>query len=128
MSYDRNLVEHLMPTVFDGTYAYGLRNPMQADPDMPSAATAKSASNTLYACIADMRRAWDGAMLCDAEKRALCMKFGLGWTSREIANHEGYSRTRANQRVDEGVGEMLAFLEGRCDSVTDETVEEYASL
>ncbi|MYT33320.1 MULTISPECIES: hypothetical protein [unclassified Streptomyces] len=55
-AYDRRLVEHLLPAVWDQEVAYGIRNPTAPDADMPKAATAPKAASTLFAHLADIRQ------------------------------------------------------------------------
>lgn len=109
-AYDRLLVEQLLPTVWDRAYAYGMANPTAPDPDMPKATAQKNQGGTLLAHLADMQSAWRRASLSQPEKRALLFRFGLGWTNREAAAHEGVSATTIQNRVDDGIGQMVRFL------------------
>ncbi|MFE6098996.1 hypothetical protein ACFVQ4_03435 [Streptomyces laurentii] len=57
-AYDRRLVEHLLPAVWDMEAAYGIRSPTAPDADMPTGSIDPRTASTLFAHLADIRRAW----------------------------------------------------------------------
>lgn len=111
--YNRALVEHLAPAIWDPTYAYGMRNPYQPDDDMPKAKPDPKVGGTIFAHLADMRKAWAEADIPQVERQALILRFGFGWTQRNIGFNQGVSQQAAQQRIDRGVGRLVAFLNGK---------------
>jgi hypothetical protein len=111
-TYDRRLVEHLLPAVWDSEYAYGMENPTAPDPDMPRAVSDPAHGNTLYAHIADIRSGWDRAPLRPVERRALLMRYGLDWTEQQIGRHEGVTRETMRYHTERGVGRIVDQLNG----------------
>lgn len=110
--YSRELVEQLLPAVWDRSMAYGMTNPNAPDPDMPGGAIDVSHGCTLYAHLADIKTAWKRAPLTLKEKRAVLLRHGLGWDHREIAELEGVSRKVITVRLDTAVGKMRDHLNG----------------
>jgi DNA-directed RNA polymerase specialized sigma24 family protein len=113
--YDRALVERLLPAVFDGAAAYGLKNETQPDPDMPKVKANPKHANTLYAHLADMHDAWKWVMrggLSKDEARALVMRYQLDWTYDLMAYHDGRNKSTMQRRCEKGVGKITAFLNG----------------
>lgn len=110
--YDRRLVEHLLPAVWDVEAAYGIRNPTLPDADMPKGTVDKRAAGTLFAHLADIRRGWKAAPLSLAEKRALFMRFALDWDDQRIAAREGVTDRAIRYRLERGVGKLAAHLNG----------------
>jgi DNA-directed RNA polymerase specialized sigma24 family protein len=113
-TYTRELVEQLLPAVWDHSLAYGMDNPAVPDPDMPKAAPDKSHGNTLYAHLADIHTGWAWAPLTSAERRALLLRYGLDWPNAAIARHEAVGQSTASERVTRGVGRIVATLNGDC--------------
>ncbi|WP_405978892.1 hypothetical protein [Streptomyces sp. NBC_00158] len=110
--YDRRLVEHLLPAVWDVEAAYGVRNPTAPDPDMPKGTVDKKAAGTLFAHLADIRRGWKTAPLSRVEKRALFMHFALDWEDQRIAAREAVTDRAVRYRLERGVGKLAAHLNG----------------
>jgi DNA-directed RNA polymerase specialized sigma24 family protein len=110
--YSRELVEQLLPAVWDSSLAFGMTNPNAPDPDMPRATIDVSHGCTLYAHLADIRSAWKRAPLTLKERRALLLRYGLGWEHREIGAHEGVSRQAITARLDAAVGRLRDHLNG----------------
>ncbi|MGW1558285.1 hypothetical protein ACWCQ1_17445 [Streptomyces sp. NPDC002144] len=110
--YDRRLVEHLLPAVWDVEAAYGIRNPQAPDADMPRGTVDKKAAGTLFAHLADIRRGWATAPLSLVEKRALFMHFALDWDDRRIAAREAVTDRAVRYRLERGVGKLAAHLNG----------------
>lgn len=119
-AYSRELVERLLPAVWDEEFAYGMRNPYTPDPDMPKGTIDKKASGTLNAHLADIRWAWQRARLERAERQALVLRFGMDLTLAEVGLRMGLSKSAAQRWVEEGVGSIHAWLNGsKCVSVGD---------
>ena len=116
MTYTREVVEHLLPAVWDETSGYGIRNPMTPDPDMPKAAVDKSHSGVLYAHLADIRSAWRRAPLLADERRALLLRYGLDLTDKSAGQVLDVERSVVSRRITRGVGRLVAHLNGTEDS------------
>ncbi|TCC19985.1 sigma factor-like helix-turn-helix DNA-binding protein [Kribbella sindirgiensis] len=112
MSYDRALVEHLLPTLWDPGAVYGVPVPTAPPADMPKGSTNKKEGNVLFAHLADIRAGWFETDLTDNERRALLLRFGLDWTESEIATNQGTSQSRISVRLYTGVGKIVAQLNG----------------
>jgi hypothetical protein len=110
--YDRRLVEHLLPAVWDVEAAYGIRNPTAPDADMPKGTVDKKSAGVLFAHLADIRRGWVTAPLSLVERRALFMRFGLDWEDRRIAAREAVTDRAIRYRLERGVGKLAAHLNG----------------
>ncbi|MFE5971365.1 hypothetical protein ACFQ64_04285 [Streptomyces sp. NPDC056460] len=110
--YERRLVEHLLPAVWDVEAAYGIRNPQAPDADMPRGTVDKKAAGTLFAHLADIRRGWKAAPLSLAERRALFMRFALDWDDQRIAARETVTDRAVRYRLERGVGKLAAHLNG----------------
>lgn len=110
--YTRELVEALLPAVWDEEYAYGMRQENAPDPDMPRSSSNKSTGNTLAAHIADIRRAWELTDLLDAERRTLLLSHGFDWSSVEISFNQELTKRAIDKRLYSGVGKIVAFLNG----------------
>ncbi len=111
-TYDRRLVETLLPAVWDSNYAYGLDTPNEPDPDMPRASIDPAHAGTLYAHLADIHTGWDNAPLTTAHRQALLMRYGLDWTERQIAHQRGVSQQRISTLLIDGVGYIVNTLNG----------------
>jgi DNA-directed RNA polymerase specialized sigma24 family protein len=111
--YDRRLVERLAPAIWDQTYAYGMTDTAAPDPDMPRSKPDPKLGGTIYAHLADIRSAWKRADLPQVERQALLLRFGLGWTQSEVGRAQGVSQQAAQQRIDRGVGRLVAHLNGK---------------
>lgn len=125
-SYDRRLVEHLLPAVWDAEAAYGIRSPTAPDADMPRGTVDKRTSDTLFAHLADIRRAWAGCPLDLGERRALFLRHSLDWPDKLIAARDGVTDRAVRYRLERGVGKLAAWLNGRpyvdgYDSLNDVT-------
>lgn len=117
-AYDRPLVEQLLPAVWDEEYAYGMRNPTAPDPDMPRGTVDKKNGGTLFAHLADIRRAWQQAPLSDKQREALRQRYCLDWTEKQIALDLGVTQQAISLRIEGGVGRLVDFLNGNCVTVT----------
>ena len=110
--YTRELVEQLLPAVWDSGYAYGMANPYAPDPDMPTATVDPAHGNTLYAHLADIRTAWRHTPLAESERRALFLRYTLDWPQKRIARHEGVAESTVSERLTGTVGRLVDQL--RC--------------
>ncbi|MEU8327276.1 sigma factor-like helix-turn-helix DNA-binding protein [Micromonospora sp. NPDC048839] len=111
-SYDRPMVEHLLPTAWDSSFAFGLVNPTMPDPDMPKAKANPKHGNTLYAHIADIKSTWKRAYIPLEERQALVLRYGMGCLEREIGVILGVPRRTVSDRLVRGVGRIVAHLNG----------------
>jgi DNA-directed RNA polymerase specialized sigma24 family protein len=107
------LVERLLPAVWDSAYAYGMTNPTAPDPDMPRAQIDPAHSGTLYAHIADIKAGWAKAALKGSERKAILLRYGLDMPERQVAELEGVTRQAVNYRLIQGIGRIVACLNGQ---------------
>ena len=110
--YTRELVEHLLPAVWDQGYAYGMTNPGAPDPDMPRATVDPAHTGTLYAHLADIHTGWKRTPLTHRERRALVMRYGLDWRQKAIARHEHITPSTLSERLTRAVGRIVDTLNG----------------
>ena len=80
--YDRELVERLLPAVWDEAAVYGIPVPQAPPQDMPRGSVNPAHGNTLYAHLADIHAGWEKTDLNQKKRQALLVHFGLGtnWT------------------------------------------------
>ncbi|WP_327292412.1 hypothetical protein [Streptomyces sp. NBC_01198] len=110
--YNRALVEHLFPAVWDSEAAYGIRNPQAPDADMPKASVDKKKGSPLFAHLADIRQGWRKAPLSYVERQALFMHFALDSHDEVIAAFQEVSGRAVRYRLERGVGKVAAWLNG----------------
>lgn len=111
--YDRDLVELLVPTIWDRSYAWGIQRDDGPDIDMPGAPRGKKNDhNTLWAHLADIRRAWDWALLTKREAQAVVLCGGMGLTHREAGRVLGIDRSNVQRGFDRGIGRLVDYLNG----------------
>lgn len=110
--YTRELIESLIPAIWDEGFAYGVQIETAADPDMPRGSTNKAHGSTLLSHIADIKTAWVKAPLRLEERRALILAFGLDWGQREIAANQGVSQKTVSVRITTGIHKLMAALGG----------------
>jgi len=120
--YDRRLVEHLLPAVWDRETAYGIRNPTAPDADMPKGTVDKKTAGVLFAHLADIRRGWATAPLSLGERQALLLRYGADLPDEEAGTLQGVTGRAARYRCERGVGKIAAHLNGH------EYIDGYDSL
>jgi DNA-directed RNA polymerase specialized sigma24 family protein len=120
-TYDRPLVEQLLPAVWDSSYAYGMNDPTAPDPDMPRAAADKAHSNTLYAHLADIKAGWVKAPIPRPERQALFLRYGLDLRQSDIGKRQGVTQKAVSERLARGVGRIVATLNGQTADDTEAT-------
>ncbi|MEV1109901.1 sigma factor-like helix-turn-helix DNA-binding protein [Micromonospora sp. NPDC049751] len=143
-SYNRRLVEQLLPAVWDKDYAYGMANPEAAqpvrgcqvhakrdgtpkedcaccDPSVRKTTVNPKLGNTLYAHLGDIHAAWRHAGLPLEEKRALLLRYGLDWREREISAQLGVPQQTISDRLVRGVGRLVDHLNGDEHEDIDDT-------
>lgn len=111
-AYTRELIETLLPAVWDESYCYGVRAENAPDPDMPRGSTNKATGNTLAAHIADIKVGWTKAPLSTPERQALLLTYGHDWNQKEIGMSLNVSQQRVSQILYAGVGKVMACLNG----------------
>jgi hypothetical protein len=117
--YDRQLVELLMPAVWDRAYCYGMQQENAPDPDMPRSASNKATGNTLAAHLADIRRAWQRTPLTHNERKALLLAYGFDMKQADIAPYVGVSQPRVSTLISNGVGRIRDWLNGTTEEYED---------
>jgi hypothetical protein len=110
-TYQRRDVERLIPYIWDDSYAYRATNPMAPDPDMPRGQSSPARSGTMWAAVADVKRAWKASRLTTMERQAILCGSGLGWPRKLTAERIGAVPAMVDTAVYEGVGKMVNFLE-----------------
>ncbi|WKU46717.1 hypothetical protein Q3V23_23115 [Streptomyces sp. VNUA116] len=115
-AYDRALVEHLLPAVWDPEAAYGIRSPTAPDADMPKGTVDKKAAGTLFAHLADIRRGWASAPLSLGERQALVLRYGADLPDYDAGVLQGITDRAVRYRCERGVGKLAAHLNG-CEYV-----------
>lgn len=111
MSYSETLVEHLMPAIWDRTYAWGMQNPASPDVDMPKAKyKSPKEATTFWTHLIDIRMAWVTAPLTMPERRALLLYYGLGWEQEEIGYNQSVSQRAIGKRLTKGVDTLTEWL------------------
>lgn len=110
--YDRELVEALVPGIWDEAYCYGMQVENAPDHDMPRGSTNKATGNVLAAHLADIRSAWKRAPLSLGEKQAIFLVVGQDWTQGEAGRHLNVPQRTISHRVYTGVGKLVALLNG----------------
>ena len=114
MSYSEGLVESLLPSVWDRTYAWGVYDPSAPDPDMPRAKyKSPKEATTFWTHLIDARRAWESAPVLMPERRALFLHYALGWSAEEIGYNQGVSARTINKRLAKGLDTMTRWLNER---------------
>lgn len=122
--YSESQVEHLLPAVWDRTFAWGIQNPIAPDPDMPKAKYRSPKEATTFWChLIDIRMAWERAPLTMFQRRALLMHYGLGWEHQEIADYQSVSRSAVTKRLANGVDVMAEWLNAKYESGEEEPDE-----
>jgi predicted DNA-binding protein (UPF0251 family) len=113
VSYTRELVEQLLPAVWDDLFALnGLDNPYRPDPDMPHVAANPKTGNTIYAMLADIRTAWRKTPLSTNESAALRLRFRDDLKQADVAALMKMRRQSAAEHIDSGVGRITDYLNG----------------
>lgn len=111
MTYTEAMVEHLLPSVWDRTYAWGMQNPEAPDPDMPKAKyKAPTEATSFWTHLIDVRMAWERAPLTMYERRAILLRYALDWEQDEIARNQNVSQSTISRRVSKGVDLLTRWL------------------
>ncbi|MFB6726343.1 hypothetical protein ACFCV3_39610 [Kribbella sp. NPDC056345] len=112
MTYDRALVEHLLPTLWAPDAVFGVPVPSAPPADMPRGSVSQKEGNTLWTHLADIRTGWTDTGLTVNERRALVLRYGMDWTETEIAKNQRTSQSRISVRLYTDVGKIVANLNG----------------
>ncbi|ATI18747.1 DNA binding protein [Streptomyces phage Daudau] len=111
-SYNRALVEHILPAVWDAEAAYGIKQENSPDADMPKVKVNPKLANTLYAHIADIKQAWKRTELTTVERQSILLRYGLDYAFDEIADVRGVRKQSAQEATERAVGKVTAWLNG----------------
>ncbi|MCY0933598.1 hypothetical protein [Streptomyces sp. H34-S4] len=112
MSYNRALVEHILPAVWDGETAYGMKSELVADADMPRGHKDPKKGSPLFAHIADIKQAWKSTPLTLVERQSLVLRYGFDYGYEEIADVRGVRKQSAQEATERAVGKVTAWLNG----------------
>lgn len=110
--YDRELVQRLLPAVWDAMYCYGMQAENAPDADMPRVASSKATGGTLAAHLADIRAGWRKAPLTKRERQCLFLTYGLDCTQRNSAQMLDVDQRTVGRNAESGVGKIVAHLNG----------------
>lgn len=110
--YTRELVESLLPAVWDASYCYGMQAENAPDADMPRGSINKATGNTLGAHLVDIKVGWEKTDLTVKERRALFLMYCMDWTHHEIAYNQECSRQVITERIATAIGKIVARLNG----------------
>jgi len=123
--YDRELVQSLLPAVWDEQFCWGMQVENAPDADMPRTQSNKATGNTLAAHLADIRSTWETAPLTLPERQALFLVYGLDFTNQMAGSTLGITHQTVSERALRGVGKIVATLNGDAallDSLEEELV------
>lgn len=112
MTYTRELVEHLLPSVWDEGSVYGIPTPHAPPQDMPRGTPNKAHGSTLYAHLADIHSGWKAPALSLKERQALILNIGMDLSMTEAAHVLDRPRKTVEYHVYTGVGKIVAELNG----------------
>ncbi|MFE5663433.1 hypothetical protein ACFQ7W_05825 [Streptomyces niveus] len=110
--YSRAVVEKILPAVWDQDAAYGMKNELVPDADMPKGHVDKKKGATFPAHLADVRHGWRVADLTLIERQSLLLRYGLDWGYDEIGASRGVRKQSAQQATERAVGKLTAHLNG----------------
>ncbi|MFC4335999.1 hypothetical protein [Salininema proteolyticum] len=108
--YERATVEMLMPYMWGHDYAYGIHSVYAADPDMPRGRANPAEGCTLWAVMADLKRAWVRADLTDLEREVIVLVYGARMGLGEVAAKLRVEGCAVETALYEGVGKLLDHL------------------
>lgn len=111
--YNTELIQELLPAVWDDSYAYGMPD-SELDPErgMPRPRGNKARTNTHWAYVADIRSSWKRAPLTLKERRALFLKHAMNWTLDDIAVNQGSDKGTISKRIATAETRLVAYLNG----------------
>lgn len=110
--YNRALVEHIMPSVWDGEAAYGIKGELVPDADMPRGYKDPKKGSPLFVHIADIKQAWKSTELTLVERQSLVLRYGFDYEYDEIGSLRGVRKSAAQEATDRAVGKVTAWLNG----------------
>jgi hypothetical protein len=110
--YDRALVEHILPAVWDSEAAYGMKAEQVPDADMPHGHKDPKKGSPLFAHIADIKQAWKRTDLTVIERQSLVLRYGLDYSYEEIGGLRGVQKSGAQRATERAVGKVTAWLNG----------------
>ncbi|MFE9924237.1 hypothetical protein ACFYQA_22445 [Streptomyces sp. NPDC005774] len=112
MAYTRAVVERTLSAVFDPDAAYGVKNDLAPDADMPKGFVDKRKGSDFPACLADVRQGWRQADLTLIERQSILLRYGLDYAYDEIGEVRGVRKSAAQEATDRAVGKLAAHLNG----------------
>jgi hypothetical protein len=110
--YDRPLVEHILPAVWDSEAAYGMKAEQVPDADMPRGHKDPKKGSPLFVHIADIKQAWKRTDLSSIERQSLVLRYGLDYSYEEIGGLRGVQKSGAQRATERAVGKVTAWLNG----------------
>ncbi|AFU62024.1 hypothetical protein phiHau3_47 [Streptomyces phage phiHau3] len=112
MAYQRAHVEHVLPYLFDAEAAYGIKAEVYVEDGMPKGYSDPSKGNSVYASLADARRAWRLADLTERERQSIFLRYVFDEAQEVIAAYLGVRRQTVAYYLERGVGKLTAWLNG----------------
>ncbi|MEU6057011.1 hypothetical protein [Streptomyces sp. NPDC047097] len=110
--YQRAGVEHVLPYLFDAEAAYGIKSEVYVEEGMPKGYSDPSHGHSVFAALADIRRAWRMADLSLVERQAVLLRYVLDLELKVIAAFQAVEPSTAMRRHERGVGKLAAWLNG----------------
>ncbi|USH44631.1 DNA binding protein [Streptomyces phage BroPlease] len=111
-NYQRADVEHVLPYLFDIEAAYGIKAEVYVEDGMPKGYSDPSKGNSVYASLADARRAWRLAELTERERQSIFLRYVFDEAQEVIAAYLGVRRQTVAYYLERGVGKLTAWLNG----------------
>lgn len=114
MTYRPEAIEQYLPLVWD--WQAKIEDPYAPDPDMPKVKANPKTGGTELAIYADLRNAYENGGLTLNDKRALFLRYGLGWTQKQIGTYLGLRQQLVSDRLGLALARVRLFLNGPDDA------------
>lgn len=108
--YNADKVERLVPGIWDSQAVLTARAPEAPDPDMPKGQIDPRRASDGMAETADIQRAWKMAPLSRRQRQCVLLRYGLGYTPKEIEPTLGISQRDASEHSIAGIDRLTRFL------------------
>jgi hypothetical protein len=110
--YNRALVERMLTVLWDPDAAYGMKNELAPDADMPKGHVDKKKGSSFLVHLADIRHGYRTSALTTIERQSLVLRYGLDWEYDEIGATRGVRKQSAQEATERAVGKLTAHLNG----------------
>ena len=103
----------MLTAIWDPDAAYGMKNELAPDADMPRGFVDKKKGSSYLVHLADVRHGWKTADLTRIERQSLVMRYGLDWEYDDIGAARGVRKQSAQESTERAVGKLTAHLNGQ---------------